>query len=105
MAVDELSYSREREEQAEHREQLSIDPREVDSKGAQVRVSEQRFADLLRLCMIREDDLEVLKGVEEVIAPIANDVAKAFYAALLDHPGLLKIVQDNTSVARVTERE
>ncbi len=51
--------------------------------------------------MIREDDLEVLKGVEEVITPIAATVAEAFYDSVLKDPELRRIIETTTSVQRL----
>jgi heme-based aerotactic transducer len=78
-----------------------IDPTQVDSTGPEVTLSEQRWTNLLALCMIREDDLEVLKGVEEVISPIAATVAEAFYENILKDPELREIVETTSSVARL----
>jgi heam-based aerotactic trancducer len=81
--------------------QTGIDPAAVDSTGPLVRVTEDRWSDLLALCMIREDDLEVLNGVEEVITPIAAEVAAAFYEHVLKYPELRKIIESTTSVQRL----
>lgn len=78
-----------------------IDPTQVDSTGPTLTLSEQRWTNLLALCMIRQDDLEVLKGVEEVITPIAAAVAEAFYDNMLNDPGLREIVETTSSVARL----
>ncbi len=80
---------------------LQIDPSLVDSTGAALSLSEQRWTSLLTLCMIREDDLEVLKGVEEVITPIAATVATAFYDSILKDPELRRIIETTTSVERL----
>jgi methyl-accepting chemotaxis protein len=82
---------------------FAIDPAEIDSTGTPVRVSDGRWSDLLALCMIREDDLEVLHGVEEAIAPIAAEMAAAFYDHILQHPELREIVTSNTSIERLRE--
>jgi hypothetical protein len=78
-----------------------IDPTVVDSSGPALTLSEQRWTNLLALCMIREDDLDVLKGVEEVIRPIAATVAEAFYENILKDPELRRIVETTTSVPRL----
>jgi heam-based aerotactic trancducer len=78
-----------------------VDPTHVDSTGPAVTLSEQRWTSLLALCMIREDDLEVLKGVEEVITPIAAAVAEAFYDSILKDPELRRIIETTTSVERL----
>ena len=80
-----------------------IDPTQVDSTGPPVTLSEQRWSSLLALCMIREDDLEVLKGVEEVITPIAATVAEAFYESILEDPELRRIIETTTTVERLRE--
>ncbi len=80
-----------------------IDPFQVDSTGPPVTLSEPRWSNLLALCMIREDDLEVLKGVEEVISPIAATVAEAFYESILEDPELRRIIDATTSVERLRE--
>jgi heme-based aerotactic transducer len=80
-----------------------IDPTQVDSTGPALTLSEQRWTNLLALCMIREDDLEVLKGVEEVISPIAATVAEAFYENILKDPELRRIIETTTTVARLRE--
>ena len=80
-----------------------IDPSLVDSSGAAVVLSEERWTSLLALCMIREDDLEVLKGVEEVVKPIAPVVAESFYAGLLEDPELRRIIETTSSVERLRE--
>jgi heme-based aerotactic transducer len=53
--------------------------------------------------MIREDDLEVLKGVEEVITPIAKTVAEAFYDSILKDPDLRQIIETTTTVERLRQ--
>ena len=78
-----------------------IDPTRVDSTGPALTLSEQRWTNLLALCMIREDDLEVLKGVEEAITPIAATVATAFYGSILKDPELRRIIETTTSVERL----
>ena len=66
-----------------------------------MRVTEDRWSDLLALCMIREDDLELLNGVEEVITPIASEVAAAFYKHVMEYPELRQIITSTTSVQRL----
>jgi heme-based aerotactic transducer len=78
-----------------------IHPSQVDSTGRALTLDEQRWTNLLALCMIREDDLEVLKGVEEVITPIATTVAAEFYENILADPELRRIVETNTTVERL----
>ena len=78
-----------------------IDPTQIDSTGPTPTLSEQRWSSLLALCMIREADLEVLKGVEEVITPIAATVAEAFYDSVLMDPELRRIVETTSSVERL----
>jgi heam-based aerotactic trancducer len=78
-----------------------IDPTQIDSAGPTLTLSEQRWTSLLALCMIRQADLEVLKGVEEVITPIAATVAEAFYDSVLMDPELRRIVETTSSVERL----
>jgi heme-based aerotactic transducer len=80
---------------------LEIEPASVDSNGAPVRVSDPRWSDLLALCMLREDDLERLHDVEEVITPLAPDVAASFYEQILKQPELRRIIESHTSVERL----
>jgi uncharacterized protein YoxC len=78
-----------------------VDPAAVDSTGPLVAVTEQRWSDLLALCMIREDDLEVLRGVEEVVAPRASQAATSFYDHILKQPELRQIIESHTTVERL----
>ncbi len=73
----------------------------VDSSGPFVRVSEQRYSELLALCMIRDGDLETLHGVQDVITPLAPEVAAAFYEHVLQYPDLRAIIEQHTSVDRL----
>ena len=79
----------------------AIVPADVDSSGPLVQVTEQRWSDLLALCMIREDDLEVLQGVEEAITPRASEAAASFYEHILLQPELREIIESNTTVERL----
>ena len=78
-----------------------LDSGQIDSTGPLVQVSEQRWSDLLALCMIREDDLQVLQGVEEVVAPRAAQAATSFYEHILAQPELRQIIEANTTVDRL----
>jgi methyl-accepting chemotaxis protein len=79
----------------------TIDPSEIDSSGPFVRVTEERYSELLRLCMIREGDLQTLHSVESVVTPLAPQVAAAFYDHILQYPDLREIIQRHTSVERL----
>jgi heme-based aerotactic transducer len=80
---------------------LEVEPAIIDSRGPLVRVTDPRWSDLLALCMLREDDLERLHDVEEVITPLAPEVAASFYEQILQQPDLRRIIESNTSVERL----
>jgi heme-based aerotactic transducer len=74
----------------------------IETHGAFVPASDQRWRELLEFCEIREQDLEILKSVDTLNAS-ARNVSDAFFGHILEQPGLRAIVEQHASVDRLRD--
>jgi len=74
-----------------------VDP---DTHGGPVRVSEQRWSDLLAFVLLNQEDLELLRQVGDV-SEIAQEVKKSFYDHILEQRELRDIIERNSTVDRL----
>ncbi len=78
----------------------ALDPDRYATGGPAVRVTHQRWAEVLEFCDIRDEDLALLRSVGS-LAELAPGVSKSFYDHILSYPELRQIIEEHSDVERL----
>ena len=77
-----------------------VRPTDVDTHGAPIHLSDERWRRLLQFVLLNQDDLAILASVPGTAA-MADDVAQSFYDHILGERELREIIDANTTLDRL----
>jgi heme-based aerotactic transducer len=76
---------------------VTVDAAAIETTGALVHVGQERWSKLLEFCLIRDEDLAVLREAAP-LAQLSGEVAKSFYDHILQQPELRAIIEANSTL-------
>jgi heme-based aerotactic transducer len=79
---------------------VTVRPQDVDTAGAPIHLSDERWRRLLQFVLLNQDDLAILASVPGT-GKLAEEVAQSFYDHILGEPDLREIINANTTIDRL----